>query len=64
MTMYSLTTIAITLTTRGQELDSLFNEEFYKLLSSKNNVQVESNTTEFRQGYVCNEFNSTYRSII
>jgi len=63
--MYSLTTIAITLTSRGHELDSLFNEQFCQLLlSSKNNVQVECNTTEFRQGYVCNEFNSTYRLII
>jgi len=50
MTMYSLTTIAITLTSRGHELDSLFNEQFYQLLSSKNNVQVECNNTEFRQG--------------
>lgn len=48
--MYSLTTIAITLTSRGHELDSLFNEQFYQLLSSKNNVQVECNNTEFGQG--------------
>jgi hypothetical protein len=58
--MYSLTTTAITLTSRGYELDSFFNEQFYQLLSSKNNVQVECNTTDFRQGYVCDKFNSTY----
>lgn len=62
--MYSLTTIAITLTSREHELNGFFNEQFYRLLSSKNNVQVECNTTDFRQGYVCNEFNSTYRLII
>jgi hypothetical protein len=50
MTKYSLTTIAITLTSRGHELDSLFNEQFSQLLSSKNNAQVECNATECRQG--------------
>ena len=50
--MYSLTTIAIILTSRVHELDSLCNEQFSQLLSSKHNVQVECNTTEFRQGVV------------
>jgi patatin-like phospholipase/acyl hydrolase len=61
--MHSLTTIGITLTNKQHELDNLFNEQFYQLLSSQYNVQVECKTTEFRQGYIISYHIISYQVI-